>query len=541
MTHKIARVLLLTSVLAGVLATLAPQSALAITNSPDRTGWSISGKVYSYAHYGNVVYAGGAFKRLNGPVGTKLSVKNLAAFDATSGAPISSFLPTVTSTAGAVKVSALAVSPDGTTLYIGGQFDTVDGQTVSNFAAIDTGTGNLVPGFSVSANQAVDVLLAGPNLLYMGGAFTKVNGEDRGHLAAIGYDGTLSETWTPSTAAGNCPAPYYNANTCSNGGDGVVRSLALSPDGSFVYVGGEYYYVTPPGGSPTPRNCLSRVSAVDGSLDAWTTPNWTDIVDDAQSHKPGPNMAWQILPTATRVYVGFGRVPNYLQVFRTDNGNSANTVFKVGTPGNVESLALWTDPNNSSNQILFAGGHFGTAVLDYYVSQCGTYAHGLVSFNIPTVGDTLTYNCSWMPTLKPFGGQNAPGSHIDPPNYVGGWTMFQQNNVLWVGGYFTSVAGVAQSGFARFTIVGSPAFPAPVIGTFAPTKGPVGTQVTIPGFGFTGTTDVQFGGVSATTFTVDNDGQITATVPVGATTGPITVVAPGGTVDSGTKKFHVTS
>jgi len=536
--QKTARALLLTSVLVGALATVMPQSALAISATPDRTGWSVSGKVYAYAHYGNVVYAGGSFKRVNGPIGTKLAVKNIAAFDATTGAPISSFLPTVTNTAGAAKVSSLAVSLDGATLYIGGQFNTVDGQTVSNFAAIDTGTGDLVPGFNVSINQAVDVLLAGPNLLYMGGAFTKVNGEARGHLAAIAYNGTLSETWTPSTAAGNCPAPYYNASTCSNGGNGDVRSLALSPDGNFVYVGGEFYYVTTSAGT-TPRNCLARVSAVDGSLDAWTTPNWTDIVDDAQSHKPGPNMAWQIIPTATRVYVGFGRVPNYLQVFRTDNGNSANTVFKVGTPGNVESLALWTDPN-TGKKTLFVGGHFGTAVLDYYVSQCGTYAHGLVSFNIPTVGDTLTYNCAWMPTLKPYGGQSAPGSHVDPPNYVGGWTMFQSNNALWIGGYFTSVAGTAQSGIAKFTLSGTPPPPAPVLGTFSPTKGPAGTVVTIPGFGFTGTTDVQFGGVSATTFTVNNDGQITATVPSGAITGPITVVAPGGTVNSGTKKFHVT-
>jgi len=528
--HKTARALLVTSVVAGILAMLAPQSALAISATPDRTGWGVSGKVYAYADYGNVVYAAGAFKKVIGPVGDHYGVKNIAAFDATTGAYLSTFAPTITNTSGPVKVSALAVSPDGGTLYVGGQFDTVDGQPVQNFAAIDTGTGNLVPGFSVQANQAVDVLLAGPDLLYMGGAFTKINGENRDHLAAISFDGTLSETWIASTDAGNCPAPYYSSSTCSNGGDGTVRSLAMSTDGNTVFVGGEFYYV-----DGTPRNCIARVSAVDGSLDPWAVP-WTTVTDDAQTHKPGPNMAWHIIATDTRLYVGFGRVPNFLQVFRLDDGSVGDRVWIDGTPGNVESLALWIDPNNPNNKMLFAGGHFGTAVLDF--SMCGTYAHGLISVN----PDTGAYNCSWIPTLKPFGGSSAPGSHQAPPNYVGGWTMMLDGNSLWVGGYFTSVAGVAQSGIARFTISGSPPPPAPDLGTFTPTKGPVGTLVTIPGFGFTGATDVQFNGVSATPgFTVVSDTQITATVPVGATTGPITVVTPGGTVTSGIKKFHVTS
>ncbi|TAH40006.1 MAG: hypothetical protein EYC69_12160 [Bacteroidetes bacterium] len=62
-----------------------------------------------------------------------------------------------------------------------------------------------------------------------------------------------------------------------------------------------------------------------------------------------------------------------------------------------------------------------------------------------------------------------------------------------------------------------------VVSGFSPGSGPVGTIVTISGSGFTGATDVQFNGITAS-YTVDNDGQITATVPVGASTGPITVL-----------------
>ena len=80
---------------------------------------------------------------------------------------------------------------------------------------------------------------------------------------------------------------------------------------------------------------------------------------------------------------------------------------------------------------------------------------------------------------------------------------------------------------------------APVIISFSPPSGPVGQQVTISGNSFAGTTKVTFGGVKATVFSVDNDAQITATVPTGAVTGKIQVTTPDGTATSSTD-FTVT-
>jgi hypothetical protein len=84
----------------------------------------------------------------------------------------------------------------------------------------------------------------------------------------------------------------------------------------------------------------------------------------------------------------------------------------------------------------------------------------------------------------------------------------------------TTQAGTGTS-LATFTV-------APRITSFTPTSGPVGTSVTINGANFTGTTSVNFNGVSAG-YTFNSSVKITATVPAGATTGKISVTTPVGT------------
>ncbi|MEV7790751.1 IPT/TIG domain-containing protein [Streptomyces sp. NPDC087512] len=73
---------------------------------------------------------------------------------------------------------------------------------------------------------------------------------------------------------------------------------------------------------------------------------------------------------------------------------------------------------------------------------------------------------------------------------------------------------------------------APAVTSVSPNQGPAagGTQVTITGTGFTGTTAVKFDGVPATSFTVNSATQITAVTPAhGAGAAAVTVTAPGGT------------
>jgi RNA polymerase sigma factor (sigma-70 family) len=79
--------------------------------------------------------------------------------------------------------------------------------------------------------------------------------------------------------------------------------------------------------------------------------------------------------------------------------------------------------------------------------------------------------------------------------------------------------------------------PAPAMAAFAPAAGTAGTTVRITGSHLTGATAVAFNGVSAS-FRVDNDSQLRATVPDGATSGAISVSTPAGTA-SGTAVFTV--
>jgi hypothetical protein len=86
-----------------------------------------------------------------------------------------------------------------------------------------------------------------------------------------------------------------------------------------------------------------------------------------------------------------------------------------------------------------------------------------------------------------------------------------------------------------FAAFATPALAAPPsISSFMPESGPTGTQVVITGTAFTGTSEVRFNGVVVTSFTIDSGEQITATVPPGATTGPVALDTPEGTATSST-------
>jgi hypothetical protein len=97
------------------------------------------------------------------------------------------------------------------------------------------------------------------------------------------------------------------------------------------------------------------------------------------------------------------------------------------------------------------------------------------------------------------------------------------------GAISVTTPGGTVSSSSSFTV--TVASSAPTISSFNPASARVGTSVTIIGTGFTGATQVAFNGTPSS-YIVNSDAQITATVPSGATTGPISLTTPGGTTTS---------
>lgn len=121
-------------------------------------------------------------------------------------------------------------------------------------------------------------------------------------------------------------------------------------------------------------------------------------------------------------------------------------------------------------------------------------------------------------------------------NGIGASWGVSSDSVIWA-----YVPGTAASGpirvFNGATFAQSPTSffvgYTPYLGSFTPQGGAPGTSVTLNGAYFSNISAVRFNGVSAS-FTVNSTSQITATVPVGATTGSITVTNPAGAGSNGT-------
>src|ERR1051325_4559209 len=104
----------------------------AISNAPDSEDWGVAnGIVYAIVRSGDAVYLGGNFQNLvSAKNSTNITVRGLAALDANTGQPLA-WRPLADGT-----VFALAAAPDGSAIYAGGSFTSIDGVPRARFAAI---------------------------------------------------------------------------------------------------------------------------------------------------------------------------------------------------------------------------------------------------------------------------------------------------------------------------------------------------------------------------------------------------------------------
>jgi hypothetical protein len=356
--------------------------------------WQTNGTVWSLAYAHGVVYASGDFTSVRPPgaaAGTGEVARNhLAAFNATTGEllPFNHNLN--------AKAWVMTPSADGSTLYIGGDFTTVDGVGRSRLAAFDTATGALTSWAPKASGPVRGVAVHG-STVYVSGSFNFVNSTvGRKNLAAFSTAGALLP-WAPTA-------------------DLTVFRIAVAPDGSRVFVGGYF----------TVLNGIARRGT--GALDPST----------------GATLPWasaNVLPPHT------GTCTSDIKDIRVDNNN---VYFAAeGTGGGCfdgtfaarqsDGALVWKNTCLGATQAIEIIGDF---------LYKGSHAHDCSSVGsfpqVPTAGarHLLVQKLSdgslgpWYP--------NTSGNPLGPRAFATDGTQ------LFVGGDFGTVNNKAQQGFTRF-------------------------------------------------------------------------------------------
>ena len=163
---------------------------LTFSEVPDAT-WNVNGSVNTTMVLGDVVYVGGDFASVSGG-GTVLARDNLAAFDRNTGAALP-FDPNING-----EVHAIDISPDGQTLFVGGNFTTASGVNRKHVAAFNTADGSLSSFHPVEPNSSVRAVATDGETLFIGGTFNNVGGRGRDRLAAYDIATEALRSWEPS-------------------------------------------------------------------------------------------------------------------------------------------------------------------------------------------------------------------------------------------------------------------------------------------------------------------------------------------------------
>ncbi len=255
--------------------------------------WRTNGIGYTSLVVGNIAYVGGTFSTVRNPSGsTTVTRQNLAAFDVTTGALITSF---TANTNGIVR----ALASDGSRLYVGGLFTTVNGTTRRRVAAVNLLTGAVDTSWSADASSNVYALAVGGGRLFVGGSFSTLKGQSRPRLGAVRLSDGAIESFAPNP-------------------DGTV--LALATDGSNVYAGGSFTHI-----NGTSRPYVAGLN----SSGALRPIAWTNVNDSAFS--------MSISADGTRLAVGYSGLSNQGAVYNTSTGKR---LWNQRCGGDAQAVAI---------------------------------------------------------------------------------------------------------------------------------------------------------------------------------------------------------
>jgi hypothetical protein len=355
--------------------------------------WQTNNSVWALAVSNNVLYAGGDFTSVRppgDPSGTgEVTRTRIAAFNANTGALITSFNHSVNG-----GVRALAVSADGSTLYIGGTFSQVDGQSRTNLAAINLTTNALSTTWKPTATGPVLAMTVFGGNVYFGGGFTKVNNVAHTRLGAVNGTTGAVLPWSPSA-------------------DRVIAAIAIPPEGGRVIVGGFFDNLD--------GVAQHGIGAVDIAAGTTSLPWAFDPVDETSEVKT------IITDDQGHAFIGA----------EGTGGGVFDGTFAVNY---ADGSRVWFDPCLGATQslVLLNGWLFDGS----HMHDC----QGQVQGGPFTIPNTWWHLVVESPTDGHIGHwfPNTSGNPLGPK------AMTTDGSQLFVGGDFHTVNSVAQQGLTRF-------------------------------------------------------------------------------------------
>ena len=133
----------------------------------------------------NRVFIAGNFTSAANTIAPTTTVNQpyLLSYNLNTGLIDTSFRPTF----GGGGVTAVEATPDGTKLFVAGSFNTVGGVARQKVASLNLTTGAPIStfAFTQSTNNQATALAATNSTLYVGGRFSRINGQLRTGLAAV--------------------------------------------------------------------------------------------------------------------------------------------------------------------------------------------------------------------------------------------------------------------------------------------------------------------------------------------------------------------
>jgi len=208
-----------------------------------------SGAVYKFVQIGGTMYAGGTFSSVSsapGVPGGTVTRSNLVAFNATTGV-ITGFAPSING-----EVWGLA--SDGTSLWVGGTFTSVNGVARRGLAKLNPTTGAVDTAFNAGFTSGkVDELALVNGRLIASGTFT-------GRIRAV----------NPTTGANtNHINVAITGTVADNAGPTEVYRFAVNPAGTRLVGVGNFTSV---GGVTRYRAFMLNLDATPASVNGWNYP-----------------------------------------------------------------------------------------------------------------------------------------------------------------------------------------------------------------------------------------------------------------------------